>query len=238
MKRIALASCAFLVFSGFIALGIWQIERLAWKLDLIARVDQRVHVPATSPPAMARWAEVNNSDDEYRHVKLRGEFLYERETLVQASTKLGSGFWVLTPLRRADGSAILVNRGFVPPDEVDRAKRKTTESAGEVDVTGLLRMTEPRGGFLRHNDPAANRWFSRDVAAIAAARNVADAAPFFVDEDASSTETDLQWPRAGLTVIAFYNNHLVYVFTWFALALMTALAAWWFVREERKPRLG
>ena len=237
MKRIALVCCAFLVFAGFMALGIWQIERLAWKLDLIERVNQRVHLPATSPPATARWTEVNKAEDEYRHVKIKGVFLYDLETLVQASTKLGTGFWVLTPLRQADGSAVIVNRGFVPPDEADRTKRATTETVGEVDVTGLLRMTEPRGGFLRHNDPVANRWFSRDVAAIASARNVADVAPFFVDEDAPSPENVLQWPRGGLTIIAFYNNHLVYVFTWFALALMTALAAWWFVREERKPRL-
>ena len=180
---------------------------------------------------------MNKAEDEYRHVKLNGVFLYDREALVQASTELGSGFWVLTPLRQADGSSILVNRGFVPPEATDRTKRAGSEPAGEVNVTGLLRLTEPRGGFLRHNDPAANRWFSRDVAAIAIARGVADAAPFFVDQDAATTKAVPQWPRGGLTIIAFHNNHLVYALTWFALALMTAFAAWWVVREERKPRL-
>ena len=47
-------------------------------------------------------------------------------------------------------------------------------------------MTEPQGGFLRSNDPAHDRWYSRDVAAIAAARGLHDVTPFFVDADARS----------------------------------------------------
>jgi surfeit locus 1 family protein len=85
-------------------------------------------------------------------------------------------------------------------------------------------MTEPDGGFLRSNDPTADRWFSRDVAAIAAAKTLADTAPYFIDADATTNPGGL--PVGGMTVVSFRNSHLVYALTWFALAAMSAGAAY------------
>ncbi len=115
-------------FAGFVALGTWQVQRRAWKLDLIERVDQRVHAPAVAAPGPERWTQVNAASDEYRHVSVTGSFLHDRETLVQAVTELGSGYWVLTPLRMADGRTLLVNRGFVPPEQRERAAARRQRS--------------------------------------------------------------------------------------------------------------
>lgn len=236
--RVALAVFAALAFFGFLALGTWQVERRAWKLDLIARVDQRVHAPAGTAPGRNEWPTVNAANDEYRHIRIAGTFLHDKETLVQASTRLGAGFWVLTPLKAADGTVVLVNRGFVPPEARERSARTASEPQGETTVAGLLRLTEPKGGFLRKNDPAADRWFSRDVQAIAAARGLADVAPYFVDAEATPAAATAQptdtpaWPAAGLTVIAFPNSHLVYALTWYGLALMVLIAAWFVRRSE------
>jgi len=227
---------ALLAFAGFLSLGIWQVERRAWKLDLIARVDARVHAPPVAAPGPERWPAIGGAD-EYRHVRLAGRFLHEREALVQAVTELGSGFWVLTPLQQSDGSTVLVNRGFVPAALRERATRAAGEPAGAVDITGLVRLTEPGGGFLRRNDPAADRWFSRDVGAIAAARALERAAPYFVDADAAAPAVAGQ-PQGGMTVIRFPNNHLVYALTWFALAAGVAAAALWVLREEWQLRRG
>jgi surfeit locus 1 family protein len=226
---LVLALVGALLFAGFAALGTWQLQRRAWKLDLIERVNTRVHAPPAAAPA-----QLDPRNDEYRHVRLQGRFLHDRETLVQAVTSQGGGHWVLTPLQTADGF-VLVNRGFVPPEQRARDKRAGNEPQGEVEVTGLLRLTEPAGGFLRQNDPAADRWFSRDVEAIAKARGLASAAPYFVDADAGPPE---QYPVGGLTVVSFPNNHLVYMLTWYGLALMVAIAAWWVARDERRRRLG
>ncbi|MDR6426473.1 surfeit locus 1 family protein [Variovorax beijingensis] len=238
--RVALAVCAALAFAGFFALGTWQVERRAWKLDLIARVEQRVHAPASEAPGRERWPQVNAADDEYRRVRIAGRFLHGKETLVQASTRLGAGFWVLTPLQAADGSIVLVNRGFVPPEARERTARAANEPQGETTVTGLLRISEPKGGFLRRNEPAADRWFSRDVQAIAAARGLHDAAPYFVDAEAAPSPPGAApaWPAAGLTVIAFPNSHLVYAITWYGLALMVLGAAWFGWREGRRRAGG
>ncbi|MGY8637717.1 SURF1 family protein [Bradyrhizobium sp. 14AA] len=207
-------------FVLLIALGVWQIERRAWKLALIDRVEQRVHAPAQPIPSSASWPAVSVANDEYRHVSLTGRFLHDRETLVQAVTEEGPGYWVLTPLERSDGTQVLVNRGFVPSERRDASTRWDGNPDGQVEITGLLRITEPKGGFLRNNVPQHNRWYSRDVAAIAAARGLQNIAPFFVDADAGSQSGS--GPIGGLTVVRFPNNHLIYALTWFALAFMLA----------------
>lgn len=225
---------AVFFFALFVALGTWQVQRLGWKHDLIARVDARVHAAPVAAPALPRWPTINREADEYLRVALDGRFLHDKEALVQASTERGAGFWVLTPLQRADGSFVLVNRGFVPPDRRDPARRSPAP-AGEVHVQGLLRLTEPGGGFLRHNDPAADRWHSRDVAAIAASRGLPAerVAPYFVDAEAAPGGPADASPVPGLTVIRFTDNHLVYAMTWYGLALMAAAAGWYVRRTDR-----
>ena len=218
------------------ALGTWQLERRSWKLDLIERVTTRVHAPPAAAPGRAEWPLVTAADYEYRHVRVTGVFLNDRETQVAASTELGPGYWVLTPLRIRDGTLVLVNRGFVPTDRRDPATRKAGEIAGETTVTGLLRITEPGGTLLRSNDPSADRWYSRDVAAIAAARGLTDVAPYFIDADADRYAQRPDFPVGGLTVITFHNNHLVYAITWYGLALMLAGGTAYVIRQEWRAR--
>lgn len=231
----ALAALALVLFAGFIALGTWQVHRLGWKHDLIARVDQRVHAPAVDAPGPTQWTHVTADADEYRRVRLSGVFLHDRQTLVWASTEQGNGYWVMAPLRLADGSVVLVNRGFVPTAECDSGTHCVIPPDGAVTITGLLRMSQT-WAFLRHNDPAHGRWYTRDVQAIAIARGLMDVAPYFVDADAASADGKSRWPQGGLTVIAFPDNHLAYLITWYLLALMVVLAAVYVGREEYRLR--
>ena len=220
------AVCALVLFLGFVALGTWQVQRRAWKLDLIERVNQRVVAPAVEAPAAPDWPRISAASDEYRHVRMVGSFMAGRDVRVQAVTVLGNGYWLMSPLQLANGSVVLVNRGFVPPQWTPGPSDASIRDV-DVTVTGLLRLTEPGGGFLRANDPAAGRWFSRDVVAIAQARGLREVAPYFVDAGAlpAGTPVDPVLPVGGLTVISFHNSHLVYALTWYALALMVAGAA-------------
>ena len=61
-----------LAAAGFVALGVWQLERRVWKLDLIAQVDARVHAAAVAPPGPSEWPQVSAARDQYRRVQLRG----------------------------------------------------------------------------------------------------------------------------------------------------------------------
>jgi surfeit locus 1 family protein len=243
-RRVA-AVAALLLVVLFAGLGTWQVIRLQWKLDLIARVDARVNAAPVAPPPVARWAQVSKETDEYRRVRLAGHYLYEFTTPVQALSNLGAGFWLLTPLCTEQGHIVFINRGFIAAADnkpgtyaARRAGPDACAAGGErVQVTGLLRISEPGGGFLRENDPAANRWYSRDVALLASARGLAKAAPYFVDA-AKDQDPPGAPERAigGLTVIAFQNNHLVYALTWFALALMVGGAWWWIGRHGATMR--
>ena len=230
-RRWALVALAALGTAGLIALGVWQIERRAWKLALIERVEQRIHAAPVAAPGPSRWPSLDRQNAEYLRVRATGHFLQERETLVRAVTQLGGGFWVLAPFQTDDGFVVLVNRGFIPPDRRDPASRKEAAAVGaNTTVIGLLRITEPGGGFLRANVPAEERWYSRDVAAISHARNLPGTAPYFIDAEASAEVARM--PVAGLTVVTFRNSHLIYAFTWFGLALMVGTLG---VRMARHP---
>ncbi len=244
----ALALCAALLIAGFTALGLWQLQRLAWKQDLIARVEQRRAAAVVEAPGPAQWPTLTRAADEYRRVRVSGRYAHRLETQVRATTELGTGYWVLTPMRTDPGYWLLVNRGFITAEQRPRAADAVVAAAadrafdrpeGLQTVVGLMRSTEPGGSLLQANRPDAGRWYSRDVAAIAGARGLDKVAPYFVDAAADGAAVDPpRWPRPGLTVLAFSNNHLVYALTWFALAAMSAVAGAALLLSERRLRRG
>lgn len=229
---------ALLIASSLLfgALGLWQIERRSEKLALIAAVEQRVNGPPTGAPGPRAWPRIAFRTDAYRAIRAHGVFRHDRETLVQAVTGRGPGYWVVTPLTTDAGWTVLVNRGFVPPESRDRAVRRAGEPTGRVTVVGLLRTTEPGGAFLRSNDPARDRWYSRDVAAIGQARRLGRLAPYFIDAGAGSREG--RQPIGGLTIVAFPNDHLQYALTWFALATLGLFGLARIRRADRVPNVA
>ena len=231
---------AVVLCAGLLALGIWQVQRLQWKLALIDRIEQRVSAAPAPAPGPSEWSGISREASEYKRVQVSGRFDHSKQTLVRASTELGRGFWVITPLQTPAGFWVLVNRGFVP--SANSLQSAEPSSADLPVITGLLRLSEPAGSLLQGNDAAAGRWYSRDVSAIAASvklaatpvpPGVAPVAPYFIDAAASAPAA---WPRGGLTVLQFNNHHIVYAITWFVLAAMTAGAATYLVRSERRLR--
>lgn len=233
LKKLGFAIVGLIAFIGFIALGNWQLERRAWKLDLIQRVEERVHAEAEAAPSSENWANITKASDEYRKVFLTGTYAPDQDTLVVAATEHGSGYWVLTPFKTLDNSIVYINRGFIT-----QGVKASSPPTGEQRVVGLLRLSEPKGSVLRDNNPSANRWYSRDTQALATKHNIV-AAPFFIDleKSASSSSRPLgehqQQPIGGLTIVSFHNNHLVYAITWYGLAAMVIVAGLIVAREER-----
>nr|WP_306222449.1 SURF1 family protein [Bosea sp. REN20] len=227
MARFAFATALGLFALIFAGLGFWQVERRSWKLDLIARVEGRIHATPVAAPEPDAWTGIGRAS-EYRRVALQGRYLDAPETLTMAVTERGPGFWVLAPFRSDAGFTVLVNRGFVPEGQRGASERRAAGTA-DTKVVGLLRLSEPGGGFLRSNDAAAGRWYSRDVAAIAGVRSLGAVAPYFVDADVASEPGPL--PQGGMTQVSFRNTHLIYALTWFCLALMSAGAAIFLIRR-------
>ena len=209
-----------------VTLGTWQLERKAWKESLIAQIEARAYGAPGEIVPEAAWSSWRAQDDEFRRVRLTGVFLHELEAPVHGLAPrpgggAAQGHFILTPLKRPDGSVVIVNRGFVTPELRDPASRQAGQVAGEVSVTGLVRAPEGPRRFVPDNDPARNVWFTRDAGAIARAKGLERVAPFIIDADA--TPNPGGWPKGGQTPLTLRNDHLGYALTWFGLA--AALAA-------------
>lgn len=225
-------------------LGTWQLQRLAWKQNLVAMVEARSQAPAVPLPPEADWPALTRDNDEYRKVTLAGRFDHAHE--VQVFTSLqddrfqvsGPGWWVMTPLVLDDGAIVFVNRGFVPYDFRDPQTRAAGQPQGEVEITGLLRLPEVGNIFTPDNQPGSRTWYVRDPQAIAAAEGLARVAPFFVDADATPNPGGL--PQGGATRVAFRNDHLGYAITWFGLAasLIGVYLAWAWSQIRRARALA
>ena len=214
---------ASLAFCGLAGLGIWQMQRLHWKEELIARIEARARAAPTVLPPESEWPALRPDDYDYRHVRLSGVFDHTREALVfrgSADGKAGAGgpgYLVLTPPPLADGGRALLHRRLVPPAARDPKTRVAGQVAGEVALSGLMRPPEPRNAFTPADIPAKGEWYTRDPAAIAAHFGLARAAPFTIDADAANPPPAVG-PAGGATVLSAPNNHLSYALTWFGLA--------------------
>lgn len=216
-----------------IALGTWQVQRLSEKRQLIQQVESRAY--GEPQPLPADWQDIGPKQNwEYSRVTVSGVFNHSAEVQVYTVSDIGPGYWVLTPLTLNDGKSVIVNRGFVKSANRDPATRLTGQVAGSVAVTGLMRSTETGGLFLRENDLASQRYYRRDIAQIAEATGVKDAAPFYVDADATPNDGDL--PIGGKTQLKFPNSHLSYAITWYILAIMMLAAGWFVARNLNTPK--
>ena len=232
-----LAGFALAGFAILCGLGLWQLRRLEWKLEIISRIEARMKAQAEPLPPSALWPALAGGDYEYKRVRVRGVFEHDMESFVFRASGAGApgpGFHVLTPLRLADGSHVIVNRGFVPEALRDRAKRTAGQIAGETRITGFLRAPEERNNFTPADRPTEQTWYTRDPIAIARALQLERAAPFVIDADATPNRGG--WPKGGATVVTIRNDHLSYALTWFGLAAtllaIFGLVVWRRVRTD------
>jgi surfeit locus 1 family protein len=199
-----------------LALGSWQIQRLYWKQDLIA---QRQAAVSAAPGAAPQSLE-DAQDMEFHHVTDEGVFLHAKEIFLGATSEAGrQGYQVLTPLLEPGGRIVFVNRGFIPAELKDPARRAAGQIAGKVRVQGLLRLP-PDGKpawFLPDNRADLNYWFWVDLPAMSAADKLDRVASFYIDADASPNPGG--WPKGGVTRLVLPNDHLQYAITWFSLAV-------------------
>jgi surfeit locus 1 family protein len=230
------AACAFAVLIG---LGTWQVQRKAWKENLIATVTERFAAPPAALPLPAAWPGLDPVTDEFRRVRFEAELANDKEALVFTtgsslrSGTSGPGYWVFTPAR-IPGGIVMVNRGFVPEGRKDPSTRQQGEIAGTVPIVGVMRWPERPGLFTPDAEPAKNLWFARDSTAIAAAKGLGTVAPFYVEQE--SPQPPGGWPSAGALTPSFPNSHLGYAITWYGLALVLAGSfAFWAVGRARQP---
>lgn len=231
-----LFSLGLSLFLILLALGTWQVQRLYWKEGLLETIDQRTHsVPR--PLAEVEKEFTATGDVDYTPVTVTGTFLHQGERHFYTTWDGEAGFNVYTPLALDDGPFILINRGFVPYDLKDAAKRAKGQVTGKVTITGLARNPLPAkpSMMLPDNDVAKNifYWKDRDVMAASAGLPAGAAlVPIFIDADKTPNPGGL--PVGGVTIIDLPNSHLQYAMTWYGLA--AALAAVLILRLRRSAK--
>jgi len=232
-----------------VSLGNWQVRRLAWKQDLIARVSERPKAAAVDlrQVGLAGIGDVESflQENEYRRVRLRGEYRQEGEVRVFTAVEephgghfSGPGFFILTPLETApDAETVYVNRGFVPQEQSDSYARPP---AGMVEIEGLLRAPERGSWFTPDPDLAKHTFYARDPLRIAAATGLAGGTLGLSVDLLASEKPAAGLPQAGETLMSFPNDHLQYAITWYGLAaallaVFVVYARGRLARRDNKP---
>jgi surfeit locus 1 family protein len=223
-------ACAFAVL---IALGLWQLERKTWKENLISAMTAQLAAAPQDLPAPESWQQLAPDNSEFRHVRLRADFLAVPDTYAYVAGSAlrddikSPGYFVFRPARLPDGRIVVVNRGYVPLDHTAQSP------AGIVELTGYLRWPEPRSWFVSSSDTSGDTWFVRDHRAMAAARGWGEVAPFYVDQEAPVPAGGL--PRPAALSVMLRNDHFGYALTWFGLAaVLLGVFTIWLVGRRRQ----
>ncbi|KKJ78054.1 hypothetical protein WH95_04855 [Kiloniella litopenaei] len=208
-----------------IALGTWQLSRMEWKKEQIALRTDRASAAAVSFTETYPGEVADPQADEFINVWVEGEFLHDKELIMGArSLDRQLGVQIITPFAMTDGRQILINRGFVPSDLKDPAARPEGQIEGTVKLEGLLRVGGWKGyEFVRpENDPEDNFWFYTDIKEMSQKTGLSNPV-MSVYLDAGPAENPGGYPLGGQTRIELVNNHLEYVITWYAMALILAV---------------
>ena len=214
-----LISLPILVLS--LTLGVWQLERREWKRDILDRMAAN---QAAAPISLDELLKGDPLRHEYGRVKVAGTFEHGKEFhLAARSLKNKVGLQVVTPLKTDDGRIVLFDRGWIPSEKKEPSKRAEGQTAGRVELTGIVRRSQIRGRFVPDNAPDKNVWFQVDVPLM---RQLAGAPPdarldrFFLDADAAPNPGGA--PVGGQTRLDIPNDHMQYALTWFLIALALA----------------
>lgn len=214
-----------------LGLGTWQIERKAWKEELIARLSQRLSAAPVALPSPGEWPSLTPQISEFQRVAVRVEFPPSEDALVYTAGSAlrddvkAPGYFVFAPARLPGGEQVAVNLGYVPD-------RSYSRQSGSQDIVGVLRWPEAPSWFVSDHDASGRVWHVRDPKRMAQVRNWGPVAPFYIEQEAPVPASGLPHPSA-LTV-RLRNDHLQYALTWYGLAAaLVAVFGAWAVRRRR-----
>jgi surfeit locus 1 family protein len=209
-----LTLACLVVLGVLIGLGTWQVERMQDKRAMIAERAQRLAAPPLNLPAVIPIPDAL----EFRRVQAQGRFLHDQELYLGNRPRNGQpGYHVVTPLLRADGSAVMVDRGWVPLDRKLPESRAAGQLDGQVVVQGIARRPRPPGWLSPKNQVEGNFWFLVDLEEMAAATRLPTVLPVYIEAGPQQNPGGL--PLGGQTDATLRDNHLVYAITWYALAV-------------------
>lgn len=214
---IGLGGAAILIW-----LGVWQIQRLAWKEAIIADIDSRVSAAPVALPAAP-----DPETDAYLPIRATGTIGDDEIHVLVSQKDVGAGYRIIAPFTLEDGRTVMVDRGFV------LSRKKTQDRAtGPATVTGNLQWPQETDSFTPDPDKAGNIWFARDVPVMA---DSLQTEPVLLVTRASDPAPDGISPLP-VDTSRIPNDHLQYAITWFSLAAIWLGMSLFFLRRRRAPQ--
>jgi surfeit locus 1 family protein len=208
-------------FCVLVSLGVWQLQRLTWKEQLITQIQaqQELQLIEITP----------ENQSVFRRIYAVGRFNYGQELrLIGKTVDQQVGYYVFTPLTLKEGRTIYVNRGWVPQTIADTA---ISRPLGNIRVEGMLREKMSRNTFTPANQYDNRDIFTFDPEEIAATYPDQTLLPYYID--ASQISPPSEYPNIKPLGVHLRNHHLVYALTWFALAGGLAIVCFLFIRNKR-----
>jgi surfeit locus 1 family protein len=225
---------------GLLGLGSWQMQRLQWKLQQIAKIEARQNTPPLRLQNQADIGVLTEAQHHYQPARLRGSFGSQQGfwyTQIHnppsgITPQQRRGYHVLSAFYLADGAAVLIDRGFVPASEKD-ALPAPSQALQEIDI--ILRWPDKRGLFDADDSPSQNLFYVRDPKVIGQYWQLA--LPPVIGEMVASRQATLTWPLAGQTRLVLSNRHLQYAVTWYGLALVLVfISGLWHIRAWKQHK--
>ncbi|NOD77084.1 MULTISPECIES: SURF1 family protein [unclassified Ruegeria] len=199
-----------------LSLGIWQVQRLSWKQEVLAEIEDRISADPVDLPA-----QVSEDADKYLPVIVSGEMVPGEIHVLVSVKQVGAGYRIIQSFNTGDRT-ILVDRGFVPTTAKD-----TERLTGPMEIAGNLHWPDEIDGYTPEADIDANIWFARDVQNLAAALG---AEPVLL---IARSQTDPNVAPLPVDTAGIPNDHLQYAITWFGLALVWAAMTGYFLWRSR-----
>jgi surfeit locus 1 family protein len=231
IKTSHVLSILFVLISlgALISLGVWQLQRKAWKEGLITRLEARSQLPSLSlSQALTLWQKTPD-EAEFRRVNVSGVFDHQHERHLIIAQSQGAAWQVMTPLMTADPHVVWVMRGVVPDGLKNPTTRLQSQPKGEVNFTTRIRFSEKPNVFTPPSDPLKNLWYARDIVALNASITLPEGqqrVPFALEV----LEAPSELPRPDPQSLNLNNPHLMYALTWFGIALTlvgVSAGVWW-----------
>ena len=209
------------------SLGVWQMERLQWKNNLIQKIEQNKNENPMDINEIIQKKKLGEKI-EYHPVIITGTFQHQLEQHYWATQDNKVGYFIYTPMIMENKKIVFVNRGYVPTENKNSDTRQKGQVQGIVKVKGLIQNPQRKKAnrFVPDNDMEKNIFYWKsleDMAQNAFGEEEIDLLNFFVDAD--NTPNDGGWPVGGMTRVEFPNSHLLYAITWFALAVALFIMA-------------
>lgn len=222
MKRFGIIAMGLAGVAVLLALGAWQMQRLAWKESILAEIEQTLAGPAYPLPDPAMHGKLN-----YQVAELNGEFVGPTLRVLVSQKLSGAGYRMISVFETDDGRRIPVDRGYV---SVRAALPDLPQGAGTV--RGVLRHPDEVDGFTPDPDIEQALWFARDVGSMSTYLGAENTLLILRD----TTISDPGMTPLPVTTADIPNNHLQYAVTWFALALVWLAMTAYFLYRTRSTR--